>query len=499
MIQQNDPSSSRHRMLWSLLLGFVGLADMMATIYSLEESDESSSSWIVDLIGFSFSILWFLNAIYKANQSRLCALKKVEEEQSGQGRRNDEQTSQQSSSSTDAIRRSFRRTVLIQLLCLPIGFYEALYYSIILIVGRMGGSNDDNTTASGVCEAEDGEIILSPACFIEPSNKQKAFLFVLLQNAAGYAAAYMILSILFFDLVSWKELVEDEFAMSLIPTRVSDLAQCQIIISRVVDEEESYGSWVYRLMYRVYDYYYYSSSDQSLVDDTAAAALQMMDNTTDLPWYCKTPFSSVQESFRDALALVLMPDPVSEWPECRSSIQEETPSLWFLLSSSWNGENANVPWYCTDPYYSKMHQICRTVLDWFGLTFIVLVGLGYMLDRLLLTRLVPQRTRSSLGRGILSVRLAWLLFAGPNVAILLGTLVIVVLGCLSWLIAGPLQVYRWVVEPFLPPAILLPETKQILILLLWQIDPIRVYRWNAAVISPLLTVMILVWKTIMNR
>mmetsp|Transcript_22178 Transcript_22178/g.54831 ORF Transcript_22178/g.54831 Transcript_22178/m.54831 type:complete len:151 (+) Transcript_22178:39-491(+) len=147
MIQQNDPSSSRHtRMLWSLLLGFVGLADMMATISSLEESDELSlsddesslSSWIVDMIGFSFSILWFLNAIYKANQTRLCALNA--EEQSGRG---------QSSSSTDAIRRSFRRTVLIQLLCLPIGFYRALYYSIIIVVGRLSGSNEDSTTASG--------------------------------------------------------------------------------------------------------------------------------------------------------------------------------------------------------------------------------------------------------------------------------------------------------------------------------------------------------------
>jgi len=284
--------------------------------------------------------------------------------------------------------------------------------------------------------------------------------------------------------------VEDEFAMSLIPTRVSDLPQCQIII----DEEESYGSWVYRLMYRVYDYYYYSSSDQSLVDDTAAAALQMMDNTTDLPWYCKTPFSSVQESFRDALALVLMPDPVSEWPECRSSIQEETPSLWFLLSSSWNGENANVPWYCTDPYYSKMHQICRTVLDWFGLTFIVLVGLGYMLDRLLLW-MKCRRTGSSLGRGILYVRLSWLLFAGPNSAILLATLLIVVLG---WMIQGPIQVYRWIIAPFLSPPASLLDTEQIL-MLLWQLDPLRVYRWHAAVITPLLTIMALVWKKRMNN
>jgi hypothetical protein len=88
-----------------------------------------------------------------------------------------------------------------------------------------------------------------------------------------------------------------------------------------------------------------------------------------LPWYCTHPGSLIQEAYSDVVSLLLVPVPVSEWPDCR-----ETKHRW---RKSHKGENRR--WYCHEPY-SYLHSIYRDIFDFLMDEFLIIVGLVCFLD-----------------------------------------------------------------------------------------------------------------------
>eukprot|EP00553_Chaetoceros_curvisetus_P003799 CAMPEP_0204615400 /NCGR_PEP_ID=MMETSP0717-20131115/2907_1 /ASSEMBLY_ACC=CAM_ASM_000666 /TAXON_ID=230516 /ORGANISM="Chaetoceros curvisetus" /LENGTH=237 /DNA_ID=CAMNT_0051628329 /DNA_START=222 /DNA_END=935 /DNA_ORIENTATION=- len=107
-------------------------------------------------------------------------------------------------------------------------------------------------------------------------------------------------------------------AQKLVPTRISDLPQCKIHSGMA-------GSGMLRN---------FSKNRHEMKG---------------LPWYCHGPYSTFQETFRDILALMLIPSPISEWPECQDTSKG-------ILQGLRKQENVQPTiqghWYC-----SKNHQV----------------------------------------------------------------------------------------------------------------------------------------------
>jgi hypothetical protein len=93
------------------------------------------------------------------------------------------------------------------------------------------------------------------------------------------------------------------------------------------------------------------------------------DDTNDVPWFCHTPGFTIQEAYSDLLSLILVPAPVSEWPDCRDTKRR----LWQ------KDESPPKRWYCHEPY-SYMHSLYRRVFDFVLEKFLVLVSVVCFLD-----------------------------------------------------------------------------------------------------------------------
>jgi hypothetical protein len=130
---------------------------------------------------------------------------------------------------------------------------------------------------------------------------------------------------------------EEFVATTIVPTRVSDLPQCQPSKKK---------------------------KKRNLEEDLEEGT----------PWYCRKPASTVQEGFRDAVALVWIPAPVSEWPEC----QEKKRTVWDRIRKSHQQEDTQ-RWYCQKPYTSG-HSVYRKLVKFFLAEFLILVSIVCFLD-----------------------------------------------------------------------------------------------------------------------
>jgi hypothetical protein len=129
---------------------------------------------------------------------------------------------------------------------------------------------------------------------------------------------------------------EEFVATTIVPTRVSDLPQCQPSKK---------------------------NKKRNLEEDLEEGT----------PWYCRKPASTVQEGFRDAVALVWIPAPVSEWPEC----QEKKRKVWDRIRK--RDQEDSQRWYCQKPYTSG-HSVYRKLVDFFHEELLILVSIVCFLD-----------------------------------------------------------------------------------------------------------------------
>jgi hypothetical protein len=131
-------------------------------------------------------------------------------------------------------------------------------------------------------------------------------------------------------------------AERLVPTRVTELSECQ-------EFKNAQKSLTLR---------WFRKSNNSLQGGLA------IDNR---PWYCSDPYATIQESFRDVVALALVPVHVSEFSECK--LPKEAKRLQQSVHST--------PWYCE---YKSSHAAYRFIVDVFWKYFAVGVGIAYFLD-----------------------------------------------------------------------------------------------------------------------
>jgi len=134
----------------------------------------------------------------------------------------------------------------------------------------------------------------------------------------------------------------DFIALSFIPTRASQREECGYIPERM----------------GVFPLDFFSTRKGRNRLDVAS-----------MPWYCTQPGSSIQEAYSDAVSLLLVPAPVSEWPACRKS-----KAKW---RQSDKGDSRR--WYCRQPY-SYLHRIYRHVFDYLLDQFIIIISFVCFLD-----------------------------------------------------------------------------------------------------------------------
>lgn len=93
-------------------------------------------------------------------------------------------------------------------------------------------------------------------------------------------------------------------------------------------------------------------------------------------WVCNEPFSTWREGFRNAMALAMIPYPVSEWPECQVWKPE---SVVDRLTSKFRKHEAPVAWFCSEPYAS-FHRYYRRFIDFWIDEFKAIVSIVCFLD-----------------------------------------------------------------------------------------------------------------------
>lgn len=208
--------------------------------------------------------------------------------------------------------------------------------------------------------------------------------------------------------------MEELIAQTFVPTRVSELPQCQ------------------------------SSATEDGLLHRFSKKKQAKDDIQARPWYCHEPYSIGQEAFRDVLALALIPAPVSEWPECQPP--KSTKKLWQKRD-----QDPPSTWYCQ---YDGVHKVYRRVVDFFWNEFVVLVGVAYFWD-VFVTFFTGEFHPKN---GVLIPKAFFQRWITPGLVI--------------QLLVNPYMktVSTWTFE----------TVSKIL-----EYGPVRVYRWNATVVFPL--------------
>ncbi|CAJ1953681.1 unnamed protein product [Cylindrotheca closterium] len=222
--------------------------------------------------------------------------------------------------------------------------------------------------------------------------------------------------------------VEELIARTFVPIRISDWPQCQNSTKDDSDKQQK------------------KNGEQG--------------DTGELRWYCKDPFFSTHKSARDALALALIPKPVSEWSECRPKpIPKKRRFPLFRRTHPREAVELDLEWYCGKPY-SRLHQLYRNLVDWFWSEFVVLVGVAYFLD-VFVTFFTGEFHP-----------LSGVLLPKPFFA--------------RWILPG--LVLQLAVNPYLKTV---SGWTSFTLRHITKLGPVRVYRWNATVLLPLL---FFVWR-----
>lgn len=133
-------------------------------------------------------------------------------------------------------------------------------------------------------------------------------------------------------------------ALSVVPTKVSQREECGYI-------PKSKGSPLKRALLYV----------KNRIKNRIAQK--------DKPWYCLRPISTIQEAFSDITALLLVPHPVSEWPECQVS------NRWHL---PWHKAEQK-SWFCNGAF-QVLHAFYRQVVDFWQEEFLFIVSCLAFLD-----------------------------------------------------------------------------------------------------------------------
>lgn len=94
----------------------------------------------------------------------------------------------------------------------------------------------------------------------------------------------------------------------------------------------------------------------------------MQEATVNRPWYCSEPYSSIQGSIRDIVALAFIPSPISQFPECQPATKSPEHKL---------NRQSELPWYCE---YKMSHHIYRWLVNTFWNCVTVAVAIEYLLD-----------------------------------------------------------------------------------------------------------------------
>ncbi len=89
----------------------------------------------------------------------------------------------------------------------------------------------------------------------------------------------------------------------------------------------------------------------------------------DFPWYCTNPGLAIQEAYSDMISLMLVPAPVSDWPDCRDT----KPKYWPKKVTE------SKRWYCHEPYRSA-HRGYRRIFDFLLEEFMLVVSIVCFLD-----------------------------------------------------------------------------------------------------------------------
>jgi hypothetical protein len=134
-------------------------------------------------------------------------------------------------------------------------------------------------------------------------------------------------------------------ALSFVPTRASQRKECRYL------ESKGWSQWSF------------------FFERKHGAGMSGLDVGV-RPWYCTHPASTIQEAYSDAVSLLLVPAPVSKWPECSE-----------IKKRRWRGRGGgdNRRWYCHQPY-SSLHSMYRDMIDFLMDKFLIIIGLVCFLD-----------------------------------------------------------------------------------------------------------------------
>jgi len=227
-----------------------------------------------------------------------------------------------------------------------------------------------------------------------------------------------------------------EFAANtFIPTPVSQNPDCSL-------ELDKKTTFIHRVFHR-------------RGNDKVQKEVELEDYASDaIPWRCYEPFSFWWDSLHDTMALILTPAPMKEWPEC----QDHKPATFRerftgLFAKDKHRQPMNT-WYCCEPY-SSMQTIYRWFVDGIMDDFVLLVSIICFFDVFvtfftgevdeLSGDLVPK---PFFKRWIVPGLLIQLLL---NPAIdTLSNMVFAIMRDIYEI--GPVRVWRWIVTVFLPIA-----------------------------------------------
>jgi hypothetical protein len=231
--------------------------------------------------------------------------------------------------------------------------------------------------------------------------------------------------------IGMNEFVADH----IVPTRVSDLPECLDFVKNLSKIEAQKQPLFCNGNCQMKQY----GQRRKLIADLEITQ----------PWYCKEPVSSVQEGFRDVVALLLVPSEVSEWPECQVHREENSGS-----KRSRRAKNEkDSSWYCAKPY-PKVHSMYRRIVDFFQDECLIFVSIICFLDvfvNFFIGEFHPEN-------GILTPKPYFVRWIMPGLV-------------LQLLVNPNIEAVSTFVE----------EAWQEMV----KLGPVRVYRWNVAVVFPI--------------
>eukprot|EP00536_Pseudo-nitzschia_multiseries_P012720 jgi/Psemu1/290464/fgenesh1_pg.500_\ len=170
-----------------------------------------------------------------------------------------------------------------------------------------------------------------------------------------------------------------------------------------------------------------------------------------VPWRCSEPFLTWRDNWRNAVRLVLCPNPLSEWSSCK---QPEKTLVDVLISPIHKKKEKPLPWYCAKSFTS-IHDLYRSAWNFIIDQIKIVISVICFLDVFVkfFTGEIDPITRELRPRPFFR---RWI-FPGLLLQLLvnpaIGAFSTAAFRFMDWvMVIGPVRVLRWCIAVILPIA-----------------------------------------------